>query len=308
MARAFRLTMQLRRLRLLMKLLTRTASTLQMNLCFLPLSAAARAEYTFPNEGITIPYYITLEGDYIQASIAVDEITETESDPALIQESSRSVVDVNLLQDLGAAFSDEEGYIITPDGSGAVINFNNGKNKANEYTQRIYGRDLAKSQDMAPAKTEQAYLPVMGIVRNDNALLEVVTEGSAYATARAAVSGQKSTSYNSAWFNFQLRATDTYFMGGQNASALNAYQEDIIPEDRLTVRYYPIVKDDVSYVDVAKRYQQYLVEEKGLTKNDKEEAPLYLDIWGGTVKEQSILGFPVKLETAATTYEQASHQ
>lgn len=282
-----------------------TADDIRPGLTVTMVDNGFRAEYTFPNEGITIPYYITLEGDYIQASIAVDEITETESDPALIQESSRSVVDVNLLQDLGAAFSDEEGYIITPDGSGAVINFNNGKSKANEYTQRIYGRDLAKSQDMAPAKTEQAYLPVMGIVRNDNALLEVVTEGSAYATARAAVSGQKSTSYNSAWFNFQLRATDTYFMGGRDASALNAYQEDIIPEDRLTVRYYPIVKDDVSYVDVAKRYQQYLVEEKGLTKNDKEEAPLYLDIWGGTVKEQSILGFPVKLETAATTYEQA---
>ena len=259
-----------------------TADDIRPGLTVTMVDNGFRAEYTFPNEGITIPYYITLEGDYIQASIAVDEITETESDPALVQESSRSVVDVNLLQDLGAAFSDEEGYIITPDGSGAVINFNNGKSKANEYTQRIYGRDLAKSQDMAPAKTEQAYLPVMGIVRNDNALLEVVTEGSAYATARAA-----------------------YFMGGQNASALNAYQEDIIPEDRLTVRYYPIVKDDVSYVDVAKRYQQYLVEEKGLTKNDKEDAPLYLDIWGGTVKEQSILGFPVKLETAATTYEQA---
>ncbi|MGN1340187.1 MAG: DUF5696 domain-containing protein [Oscillospiraceae bacterium] len=86
---------------------------------------------------------------------------------------------------------------------------------------------------------------------------------------------------------------------------MNAYQEDIIPEDRLTVRYYPIVKDDVSYVDVAKRYQRYLVEEKGLTKTTKEEAPLYLDIYGGTVKEQSIAGFPVNLQTAATTYEQA---
>ena len=264
-----------------------------------------RAEYTFPNEGITIPYYITLNGDYIEASIAVDEIVENESDPSLITESSRSIVDVNLLQDLGAAYSDEEGYIITPDGSGAVINFNNGKTKANEYTQRIYGRDLARSQDMAPAKTEQAYLPIMGIVRSDNALLEVVTEGSAYATARAAVSGQKSTSYNSAWFNFQLRATDSYFMGGQNASSLNAYQEKIIPENRVTVRYYPIVKDNVSYVDVAKRYQQYLVEEKGLTKVEGERSPLYLDLYGGTVKEQSVLGFPIKLETAATTYEQA---
>ena len=265
-----------------------------------------KAEYYFPNSGIRFPYYVTLNGDYIEASIAVDEIYEVEQDPnATVGESSRSVVDVNFLQDLGAAFSDEEGYIITPDGSGAVINFNNGKASTNEYSQRIYGRDLAKSQDLAPKKTEQAYLPIMGIVRNDNALLEVVTEGASYATARATVTGQKSTSYNSAWFNFQLRASDTYYMGGQNAAALNAYQSEIIPEARLTVRYYPIVKDDVSYVDVAKRYQQYLVEEKGLTKVQKEESPLYLDIYGGTIKQQSIMGFPVNLETAATTYEQA---
>lgn len=270
-----------------------------------------RAEYHFPTEGIWIPYYITLKDDYVEASIAVDEIYEVEiqgdkeGSTSVDSNGIRSVVDVNFLQDLGAAYSDEEGYIITPDGSGAVINFNNGKANTNLYTQRIYGRDLAKSQDMAPAKTEQAYLPIMGIVREDNALLEVVTEGSAYATANASVSGQKATSYNSAWFNFQLRATDTYYMGGQNAQPLNAYQENKIPETRLTVRYYPIVKDNVSYVDVAKRYQQYLVEEKGLTKVEKEEAPLYLDVYGGTVKEQSILGFPVNLETAATTYEQA---
>ncbi len=282
-----------------------TADDIRPGLTVTMVENGFRAEYTFPNEGITIPYYITLKDDYIEASIAVDEIYEEEISGDVISESSRSIVDLNLLQDLGAAYSDEEGYIITPDGSGAVINFNNGKSKSNEYTQRIYGRDLAKSQDMAPKKTEQAYLPIMGIVKKDNALLEVVTEGAAYATARAAVAGQKSTSYNSAWFNFTLRSTDTYFMGGQNASALNAYQEKIIPESRLTVRYYPIVKDDVSFVDVAKRYQQYLVEEKGLTRVEKEEAPLYLDIYGGTVKEQSIVGFPVKLETSATTYEEA---
>ncbi len=265
-----------------------------------------RAEYEFKNEGIKIPYYVTIKDDYLEASIAVDEIYEVEhEEPENIAESTRSIVDVNFLQDLGAAFTDEEGYIITPDGSGAVINFNNGKSTTNPYAQRIYGRDLAKSQDMAPPKTEQAYLPILGIVRDNNALLEVVTEGSAYATANAAVSGQKATSYNSAWFNFQLRATDSYYMGGQNAQPLNAYQAERIPESRLTVRYYPIIKDDISFVDVAKRYQQYLVEEKGLAKADKEEAPLYLDIFGGTVKEQSIIGFPVNLETAATTYAQA---
>lgn len=264
-----------------------------------------RATYNFNNEGILIPYYVTIDDEGLAVSIAVDEIVEQEA-LGNIREATRSIVTVNLVQDFGAAYSDEDGYIITPDGSGAVIKFNNGKTNTSEYSQKIFGRDVAISQDMAPAKTEQAYLPIMGMVKGDNALLAVATEGAAYATARATVSGQKSTSYNSAWFTFSLRSIDTYYMGGSNASALNAYEQGIIPESRLTVRYYPIVKEDASFVDVAHRYQKYLIDHEGLTKKaDKEEAPLYLDLFGGTVKQQSVLGFPVSLETPATTYKQA---
>ena len=261
--------------------------------------------YYFENEGITLPVYVELEDDHFNASIAVSEIIENET-LGVISESTRSCVDVNLFQDLGAAFSDEEGYIITPDGSGAIINFNNGKKNTSEYSQRIYGRDLAVSQDMAPKKTEQAYLPIMGMVKEGNALLAVVSEGSAYATARAAVAGQKSTSYNSAWFNFKLRGSDSYYMSTDTGSALNSYELTLANSERMTVSYYPIVQEDVSYVDVALRYQQYLVEEMGMTKKvEANEAPFYLDIFGGTVKQRSVLGFPVNLQTAATTYEQA---
>lgn len=266
-----------------------------------------KATVTFSNEGISIPYEVVLDGDHFNISILNDEIYEVEiNDPTSIKESSRSVVDVGLFQDLGAAFCDEEGYIVTPDGSGAVINFNNGKTNASEYTQRIYGRDLAISQDMAPKKTENAYLPIMGMVKQDYALLEVVTEGSAYATARASVAGQRATGYNSAWFNFTLRATDTYYMGGSNASALKAYQTNKCPEPRLTVSYFPIAKSDATYVDIALRYQKYLVDNGMLTKKTtSDDDYFYLDVYGGTVKERSVLGFPVNLQTAATTYEQA---
>ncbi len=266
-----------------------------------------KATVTFENEGITVPYYVTVSDDHFDVSVHVDEIFEVEiNDPENVKESSRSIVDLNLFQDLGAGYLDEEGYIVTPDGSGAVINFNNGKTGAAEYNQQLYGRDLAISQDMAPKKTEQAYLPIMGIVKQDSALLAVVTEGSAYATARASVAGQRATGYNSAWFEFSLRSTDSYYMGGSNASALKAYQTNKIPESRVSVRYYPIAKEGASYVDVALRYQKYLTEEQGLTKKTTaDQSPFYLDIFGGTVKERSILGFPVKLETPATTYEQA---
>lgn len=259
----------------------------------------------FKNEGITIPYYVTLVDDYFEVSVGVNEIIEEEF-LGNTAETVRSVVTVSLFKDLGAGSSEEEGYLITPDGSGAVINFNNGKAKTSEYTQKLYGRDVAVSSDLAPAKTEQAYLPIIGIVKEDNALLAVATEGSAYAIARASINGQGATSYNSIWFDFSLRSADSYYMGQSNA-ALSAYETSIIPEDRVTVRYYPIAKNDADYVDVALRYQQYLVDEGVLSKDKAsgEDSPFYLDIFGGTVKQQSVMGFPVSLETAATTYAQA---
>lgn len=270
------------------------------------LSNGFKATVSFELQGIKIPYYVTVEDDHFDVRVAVDEIYEVEMDaPDEIDDATRSVVDIDLLSNLGAAYIDETGYFVIPDGSGAIINFNNGKTKSSIYSQKIYGKDLSVSQDLAPKKTEQAYLPVLGIVREDSALLEVVTEGAAYATAKASVAGQKATGYNSAYFQFSLRTSDQYYMGAVNASALKSYEQDHIPEANLSVRYYPIAKKGASYVDVAKRYQQYLLDEGLMSKKDGSDTSLYVDLYGGTVKEQSVLGLPIKQQTAATTYEQA---
>lgn len=265
-----------------------------------------KATVTFELQGITVPYYVTIEDDHFDIRVAVDEIHEVELDsPKDIDDTTRSIVDLALFPSLGAAYVDEEGYFVIPDGSGALINFNNGKHKMSAYSQKIYGKDLSLSQDMAPKKTEQAYLPVLGIIRENDALLEVITDGAAYATAKSTVSRQNSTGYNSAYFEFSLRTYDQYFMGAVNASALKSYEQTKIPEKNISVRYYPIAKQNASYVDVAKRYQQYLLDEKLMSKKDGASSPLYVDFYGGTVKEQSVLGLPVKQQTAATTYEQA---
>lgn len=265
-----------------------------------------KATVDFPAQGITIPYYVTLTDDHFDVSVAIDEIHEVEFDsPENIEDSTRSVVDLGLFANLGAAYTDEKGYFVIPDGSGAIINFNNGKHSMTEYSQKMYGKDYAISQDMAPKRTEQAYLPILGIVRENDALLEVVTEGAAYATAKASVSEQKATGYNSAYFEFSVRSNDQYFMGAVNASALKSYEQNKIPEDRISVRYYPIAKKGASYVDVAKRYQQYLLDENLMSKKDGSNSSMYIDLYGGTVKEQSVMGLPVKQQTAATTYDQA---
>lgn len=267
-----------------------------------------KATVSFPEQGITVPYTVTLTDDHYDVSVLVSEINEVEiNSPANINEATRSVVDLSLFPNMNAGYADEEGYFVVPDGSGAVINFNNGKGSSMKYSQKIYGREYAYSQDRAPKKTEQAYLPVLGVVKKDSALLEVITEGAAYATARAGIAGQDATGYNSAYFEFALRGNDSYFMGAINASSLKAYEQTLVPEERVNVRYYPIVaKSNSSYVDIAKRYQQYLLDEGLMSKKGgSDNTALYIDIYGGAVKERSIAGLPIKLQTAATTYDQA---
>ena len=253
-----------------------------------------------------IPVSIALDGDSFTATVHTDEIQEqygTVEDDLIYE-----LITMNLLQSLGAGRADEEGYLFVPDGSGAVISFNNGKTSTQAYQARIYGSDLAISKTTAGIKDEKTYLPVIGIVKEreagDEALLAVVTKGDAYASVNATVNGQATTSINSVWFSFEFRATDTYTIGTK--TPLTVFQSGDVRIDEISVRYYVLSGDEVNIADLADTYRNYLINEKGLTKQSTEDAAdLYVTTMGGTVKKQSVLGFPVDMQTVATSYEEA---
>lgn len=267
----------------------------------------AKFVYSFQKTETTIPVYLTLEEDGLTATIPTSEITEGLANTS--EEGGAEVLDINLLSSFGAGGMDETGYMVIPDGSGAVINFNNQKSNATVYSANVYGRDLTVNQLTSPAKTEQVYLPVLGMVKEsengDNAFLAVITEGDSYAKVNASVSVQSTTSYNSCWFSFDCRTQDTFYMGSNNKE-LSVYEAGDIKVGNLSVKYYPIAGDDLSYSDLADTYRNYLMTQKNLTQSTTaNSAPYYLTLDGGTLKQQSIAGFPVEMETPATTYTQA---
>ncbi len=258
-------------------------------------------------QGYTIPYTVKLLDDgSLEARVIIDEIVEDKAD----QSSSGAIlIDLSFLSHFGAAGLDEDGYIIVPDGSGAVINFNNQKTLANTYKGQVYGRDYSVGQLRWPSKNEQVYLPMFSIVKkgeaNDNALLVVAAEGDENAVVRASVAGQSTTSYNAAWFDFQLRTTDSFFMAGKN-SELVVYETGKIKTGDIAVRYYPMSAENLDYADVADKYRSYLINEMGVTqKATANDSPFYLTLYGGTMKQQSVLGIPVTMQTIATSYSQA---
>lgn len=250
-----------------------------------------------------IPMTITLEKDNVNVSVITSEIKEQEATDT----KGLVLLDIGLLQFFNAAGMEDEGYMVVPDGSGAVINYNNQRINAQAYSNDVYGRDTSIGVLTRPSKTEQVYLPVIGAVTNGekskHGFMAIAKSGETCASVNATVSGQNSTSYNNTWFEFKVRAEDTYYMGTRK---LTVYEHGSINQPNLTVGYYPLSSENLSYVDIAEAYRNYLIEQKGFTdKNDNITNSYYLDLYGGTVKAQSIAGFPVNLETAATTYEQA---
>lgn len=263
------------------------------------IKGGIRAVYSFAKAGITVPVEYTLEEDHLKVTVKVSDIKE--KDP------EKKATELTLLGGFGAGGSDEDGYFVIPDGSGALIRFNNGKNTDNNaYSQRVYGSDITAVPSSRGAVTEQIYLPVYGIVKEDNALLAVAAKGDSNAVLSAQVSGQSNSSYNLCSFSFVLRDTDTFYMSGNTSDKITVFQNGDINSDDIEMRYYPISEKGADYSDIAARYREYLLDEGGVTPCAEEgEAPLYIDLYGGVLKKKPVLGIPVTQRQALTTYSQA---
>ena len=255
--------------------------------------------YSYDKCGVTIPIRYALKDDYMDVSVKCADIRETKTEQGLL------ATQLTMLGSFGAAGSEEEGYFVIPDGCGTLIRFNNGKSGTKSYTQKVYGRDITTVPTTRPAVTEEILMPVYGIVKDGNAMAVIIEEGDGNATLNASVSGQSLSSYNICSFNFQLRGSDTFYMAGDYGN-LTVFEDGPIKTDTIRVRYYPIAGEDVSYVDIANTYRDYLTGDGGVDiKAAADSTQMYLDLYGGTMKARSVLGIPVTMKTSMTSYSEA---
>ena len=257
--------------------------------------------YKFAAADATIPVTYTLEDDYLKLDVKTSDIKEEDGDKLL--------TDLSFLTTFGAATTDENGYFVIPDGSGAVINFNNGKTTYKTYSGKVYGRDLTPVEKLAPNVSEQVYFPMYGIVKGNSGMMVVADKGDTCASINAYVAGQNKTSYNTCYFDFEIRTTDKYLMGG-DSNPLKVFEKRGILVPEIEVRYYPVSnsgKSDISYVDIADKYRSYLTsDEYGVKKSDTADTTsLYVDLFGAVMKKESILGFPVDMQHKATAFNEA---
>ncbi len=262
-----------------------------------------RIIFKFTKAKITIPVEYTLEGSYLRVVVNTDEIVEENSSDS----DGQLVTSMTLLGSMGAVSCDDVGgYFVIPDGSGALINFNNGKTSAKSYSGKVYGSDVAIVPTSAAAVTEQVYFPMFGVVRDDgNGLMAVAVQGDTNASIKSSVSIQSKSSYNICNFEFTLRSTDTYYMSGDQ-QPLTVFEKNGIKTDTIEVRYYPLYSSDLDYTDIAECYRNYLLSEGNVTQNEESNTSnMYVDFYGGVEKTTPICGIPMTLKTSITSFSEA---
>ena len=216
------------------------------------------------------------------------------------------VVEISLLPNFGAGSSGDTGYMFVPDGSGALINFNNKKNAYAQYSSDVYGSDLILNKLFDKAVTQNIKLPVFGISKNQSGFIAVIHDGDAIANISASVS-LSNDSYNKVYSSFYYRIRDyaTLASADTQAKDVTLVSEKSVSVQECMVEYLFLENKKASYSDMATRYREYLLENDLIHKvaDDDNQFCLVTTYYGGAKKQQSVLGFPLQVFNPLTTYQ-----
>ena len=254
------------------------------------------------NVSIPISFVVAVEyrltDDYVEVSVPVDAIEER---------GGAAIFRIQLLRSFGAAGTEENGYMVVPNGDGSILYLNNGKTNATNYNQYIYGIDPLAADYTVVESASNATMALYGMHTENSTILATIEAGAPLASVTAGISG-KVNSYNYVYTSFVIRGSETLEMFGTtgNEATLPIIEPDPYNAE-LTVRYSFLDEDHAGYSGMALYLRERLMAEGVLTpKAEAEELKFYYDIISGVEMTEFFLGKQYMGLTAMTTFDEAA--
>jgi hypothetical protein len=242
-----------------------------------------------------ITFHYRLEGNSLVLSVPFDRMAYRPAYP---------ITQLSVMPYMGAGSVDDEGYLLVPDGCGALIYFNNGRQNQLAYSNTVYGWDEAMPRlGGAIINDNRAPFPAFGIQKNGNALLCVIEEGASYAELQADVSGRNSA-WNNVYASFNMVHGSTMDIATRSERAVYLYESGLHEGERILLRYTPCASG--GYVGMAGEYRSWLMRKyPSLTAQKDGGVPIAVEISGAVNKTQHRLGIPFDLPLKLTSYNEA---
>lgn len=282
-----------------------------------------------PKFEITATYKVTntgLEASVDTNSLTYDTTLYTVNTVALLPYfNSASASNIGVDENGEAIKYCDKGYTFIPDGSGAIVRFEDlfaDNNKQVKFENDMYGNDYTYYQ-ITSKNSENMTMPVFGLTNETEktGFVAVIEDCDALST----VISNHSTAYHSIYTAFKLTPSDVYdladsFSGGSSSSKKIGITSSNIYKGLCKVSYTFLTDDDVaseagitsyyenSYMGMAKFYRDYLEKNGTISKIPDSEintdfVKLFIETFGSIQVEEKIATFPVTVNKELTTFD-----
>ena len=251
-------------------------------------------DFSRNKEQYAIPVRYSVKDGTFSAEILFDEIREY---------GNMRICEIQLLPYFGAGVTTDDGFLLVPDGSGAIIDFGDDRSWASNYSKPVYGGDPASSDYVYSSGSQQIYMPIYGVKKGEQAFVAVLEQGDANASIQATQVGY-SSSYASVAASFSYRLLDrTTLTDKYGTEKTMTFESKKTMSENPRVRFLMATPETANLAGMAARYRRYLEQTFGLSRLT-EASMVYLDVYGVSQQKESFLGFPVWRSVAATTATQ----
>ncbi len=219
--------------------------------------------------------------------------------------NSLAIASIDLLKYFGSASEKEDGYMFVPDGSGAIVNFNNGKtNISTDVRVQLYGLDDGRENLQRPFANEGAYLPVFGIKRDSSAMFAIIESGDTNATIIADIAGKNKNAVDRNRCFSRFKMSEYEELQFKSAGKTARIYQDRMNSDNISVTYSLLSNEKANYSGMAEYYRNYLIDKNVISKKDYSEIPFNIELVGAYDHETAFLGVPYTETRAITTFAQ----
>lgn len=257
------------------------------------LENGLEVHFTFPEQAIGVTVQFILDESGFRARVPADQLKE---------EGDYGIVQVDLLPSFGSLMAGKDGYILYPDGCGALYDCKEKTGYEDIYTADVYGShilDLDTTLEQATVGYKTITIPYYGSAAQQRAFIAYIEEGAANASL--------SFSPASTFFNLnRVYPSIVYRRMMLRTTPDNKEMyvtEKAAAQEDLCVKYLLLTGDDADYAGMATALRGHMqaigrLPQQGVAS---DTMPLALEILAGT-RESNLYG---SSGLAMTTYKQA---
>lgn len=247
---------------------------------------------------------ICLDDDALVAVIPADLIAS--------ENDYYTITNIEVLPNLGTIDKKDvtEGYLLVPDGSGALMKMNTYNAKVPDYVRAVYNNDWYKDYRYIPEYETELMMPVFGMIYDEGAfssygIMGIIESGAdyAYIEAMLAASDENSSGrlFNKVYATYDVSQYEWVPVFGEFADNTSTYLSiSEQTKENFSVRYM-FYGENVSYYNMARDYGDYIFGEEcaGIYNT---EAKLFLEFYGTVSVTERIAGIPYNSRYSMTEY------